>query len=94
MSAKDTKSYQVEIFGDQYSLTSDESSEKVLQVAALVDSLMKEISAKSSMHDKKILAVMAALKISSSLLDLQELQGKANERYDKLICRLDEELSV
>ena len=89
-----TDSYQVDIFGDQYSLASDESPEKVQQVAHHINSLMKEISTKTSVQDKKILAVMSALKIASSLLELQEIQALAHKKYDELIYRLDKELSV
>ena len=88
--SKKTNSYQVDIFGDQYSLASDESAEKVEQVAQLVDSLMKEISTKASLQDKKILAVLAALKVASSLLDLQEKQNLAHKKYDELVGRLEE----
>ena len=84
-----TKNYRVTIFGDQYNLISDESEERVLEMAALVDTLMKEIADKSKLSDAKKVAVLTALKIASLL----ESERDANNVYkEKLIGRIEKEL--
>ena len=41
-------SYKVSIFGDQYTLKTDESGDLIVKAAALVDSTMKEIACASN----------------------------------------------
>jgi len=84
----ETKKLKVEIFNDQYSLISDENEQDLLNAAQLVDELMKKISEKSGIGDAKKVAVLAALKISRQLVNLQHcLDGYKDEqeRLAKLI---------
>ncbi len=55
--------YTVAIFGESYTLRSDESSERLLDAVSLVDETMKEV-ARSSTRDVKSIAVLAALRIA------------------------------
>jgi cell division protein ZapA (FtsZ GTPase activity inhibitor) len=61
----------IEIFNDQYSLVSDEKEADVLKASLIVDKLMREIADRSSLQDEKKIAVLAALKIASKLVDLE-----------------------
>jgi len=61
----------IEIFNDQYSLISDEKEADVLKASLIVDKLMREIADRSSLQDEKKIAVLAALKIASKLVDLE-----------------------
>lgn len=61
----------IEIFNDQYSLISDEKEADILRASSIVDKLMKEIADKSNLHDEKKIAVLAALRIASKLVDLE-----------------------
>ena len=61
----------IEIFNDHYSLISDEKEADILKASFMVDKLMKEIADKSSLRDEKKIAVLAALKIASKLVDLE-----------------------
>ena len=88
----ESKCYKVSIFGDQYSLLSDESEKCVMQSATLVDMIMKEISDKSGILDIKKVAVLASLRIASRLLQ-RESEIEENElKKEKLIDVIDHEL--
>ena len=85
------KSYKINIFGDQYSIASDESEEHIKQAAQLVDSLMKEIANASRLNDGRKIAVIAALELASKLaVQMQECQAKEQ----LLIQQIDQELTV
>lgn len=86
------KQYKVTIFGDHYSLMSDESEETVLKAASFVDSTMKEIADKSKLPDGKKVAILAALR-AASLLTALESEREMNQRhYQKLNDLIDQEL--
>ena len=50
------KRYEAHIFGDQYSLKSDAGEEHIVRVTLRLDSLMREISEKMAITDKKKVA--------------------------------------
>ena len=87
------KNYKVTIFGDQYSLASDESGESIVQAATIVDTLMKEIAQHSKIADPKKIAVLAALQIAckAAVLESESDAIKCQER--KLIDHINQELS-
>jgi cell division protein ZapA (FtsZ GTPase activity inhibitor) len=81
-------SYKVSIFGDQYTLKTDESHDLILQAAALVDSTMKDIAC-STKFDTKSIAVLAALRIAHQALHAGQCQAHNNEA---LISLIDQEI--
>lgn len=80
-------SYKVSIFGDQYTIKTDESGDLIVEAAALVDSTMKEIACASKL-DAKSIAVLAALRITHQMMSAGQNQA-SNER---LITFIDQEL--
>jgi len=64
----DVKTYQLEIFGDKYSLVSDESEDHVVAAAQMVDKYMREIADNVSIKSDQRVAVLAAIRIASMLL--------------------------
>ncbi len=86
------KQYKVTIFGDHYSLMSDEPEEAILKAASFVDTTMKDIAEKSKLQDGKKVAVLAALRAASSLNVLEIERESALRRYQKLNDLLDLEL--
>lgn len=78
------KQYKVTIFGDHYSLMSDESEETILKAASYVDNAMKEIAEKSKLQDGKKVAVLAALRAASLLAVLESEREAAQRHYQKL----------
>ena len=67
----ENNSYKLLIFGDHYSVVSDESNAQITKAASMVDALMKEISSKASQVDEKRIAVLVALQMASKLLALE-----------------------
>lgn len=81
-------SYKVSIFGDQYTIKTDEPADLIVQVAALVDSTMKEIACGSNL-DSKSIAVLAALRIAHQIIACNTHQSS----NDALINMIDQELA-
>lgn len=81
-------SYKVSIFGDQYTIKTDESHDLVVKAAALVDSAMKEIACASNL-DARSIAVLAALRIAHQMMSASQNQA-SNEA---LIHLIDQELA-
>lgn len=86
------KSYKVTIFGDQYTLVSDETEQSVVQSATLVDTFMKEIATASKISDQKKIAVLAALRLASKLLALESEVSLSDTEKEKLLRRVEKEL--
>lgn len=83
--------YKLLIFGDHYSIVSDESQAQITKAAAQVDALMKEISAKATHVDEKRIAVLVALQLASKLLVLESNQEHTQGCHERLIDRLEQE---
>ncbi len=84
-------SYKLSIFGDSYSVVSDESEIQLHKAAARVDSLMKEISAKISHIDEKKVAVLVALQMASQILALESLVENTAEYHQVLLDKIERE---
>ncbi len=86
------KKYKARIFGELYSIKSDEKEIFVAEVVSIVDSYMKDISSKSSnAFDGKQIAVLAALKIAQELLELQGQIYTDKEHLKNIMALLDKE---
>lgn len=86
----EAKSYKINIFDEQYSLLSDESAEHIAQSAALIDAYMREIAQKGSIKDPKKVAILAALRVASTMLQLEsDLAHRASKEAD-LVGRLEQ----
>ena len=60
-------SYKVSIFGDQYTVRTDEPGDLIVKAAAMVDSTMKEIACTANL-DAKSVAVLTALRIAHQMM--------------------------
>lgn len=86
------KKYKARIFGELYSIVSDEPEAVVAEVVNKVDSYMKEIASKTSMTvDSKRIAVLAALKATQELLILQRQQDLDYAHIEKIMLQLNKE---
>ncbi len=74
----------VEIFGETYALKSDGESERVVQVAAMLDQRMKIIARSNSRLSPAKIAVLAALNIADEFLRLER-------DYQQLVQMVKEE---
>ena len=90
---KEKKKYTVTIFGDQYVLVSDEVQEHVMRVAALVDSLMNQISEGAKLSDAKKIAVLASLQLADKLVLLEEKEKREKKQFEALTRAIDQECS-
>jgi len=86
------KSCKVTIFGDEYTLLSNETEAHVIESAKLIDSCMQEIASKAKISDGKKVAVLAALRIASRVLQLEAQQEKKEHQLKSLVQELDSEL--
>ncbi len=87
--SKILKKYKARIFGETYTIVSDEEDEFVLRVVHKVDTMMKEFAAKPMMMgDAKKTAVLVALKISEELLTLQESVEQDQIHIEKIVTLL------
>jgi cell division protein ZapA (FtsZ GTPase activity inhibitor) len=64
---KQTNKYKVTIFGEPYTLISDESEQHIAESAKVVDGLMSDLAKRAGIADVKKLAVLVALQCSSQL---------------------------
>lgn len=83
--------YKLLIFGDHYSVVSDESNAQITKAASMVDAMMKEISSKASQVDEKRIAVLVALQMASRLLALESQIENTSERHKELVDRIEHE---
>jgi cell division protein ZapA (FtsZ GTPase activity inhibitor) len=88
----EAKNYKITIFGDQYTLATDESEEHIIQTTRMLDAIMKEIAQASKLQDSKKVAVLAGLRLASQLVALQTEQSAVNAINKKLIDQIDREL--
>ena len=89
---QEVKRFQISIFGESYTIISDEAENEVLTAVSLVDSLMKETASKSAVIDHKKVAIFVALKLATKMLNLESETNKIKEKGDLLIKMLDQEL--
>lgn len=82
------RKYKVTIFGESYTLVSDEPEQHVVESARNVDSLMSAISRDSGIVDVKKLAVLVSLQLASELRHLKtgnEALKNERNRLDSLL---------
>ncbi|MFI5332805.1 MAG: cell division protein ZapA [Candidatus Babeliales bacterium] len=83
------KQCKVHIFGDEYSLVSNESEEHIKAAAHLVDSLIRDIAHKGSVHQDKKVVVLAALQLASKALLLEQELADKKLQEERLATLLD-----
>ena len=86
------RNYSVIIFQDTYTIRSDEPQEQVLQAAAHVDALMQEIAQKGGSADGKKIAVLAALRLAHTVLNLEATLEKERTKEQELAYEIDQAL--
>lgn len=89
---QELKRYQVDIFGESYTVVSDESQKEVTDTAAFVDALMKETAGKSTVDPKKV-AIFVAFKMAKKMLDLEAEKVKWVEVEKSLVKLIEEQIS-
>jgi len=93
MSENTKKKRALEIFGEVYIVVSDEPEEHLVRVAAYVDGAMRDVAHESA-GDAKRFAVLAALRMASKLLLLEQELDKRARKSEELIASIDAALRV
>jgi cell division protein ZapA (FtsZ GTPase activity inhibitor) len=86
------KKYKVSLFGEAYTLISDEPEEHITASVHHVDELMRSITQSLQVTDSKKAAVLAALQLASRLLELEHRYHQKQYEHEKLIDLIDREL--
>ncbi len=82
----------VTIFGDSYTLRTDEHDNLVLHAATLVDTTMKEVVASAPRLDTKGIATLAAVRIAYQLIENNQKNMACHEELVHCIDALLEEI--
>jgi cell division protein ZapA (FtsZ GTPase activity inhibitor) len=93
--SKILKKYKARIFGEVYTIVSDENDEFVLEVVHKVDGMMKDLAAKPAMMgDAKKIAILIALKVTQDFLSLQQEMEQDQKHCEKIMMLLNNESDV
>lgn len=87
MSAKNKHSVRVQILGEEYSIRSEVSPEHTRAVAAHYDDLVRKLLASGSVLETHRAAILAALQVTSELL---EARASARELTESMQALSDE----
>lgn len=85
----DMKKYKAHIFGETFSLVSDEPEQLVFEAVELVDNSMKEISSRNALLDVRKAAVLSALKIALKLKALEQMVEEERNQSSRILNVLD-----
>lgn len=89
---KEIHSYSVIIFGDTYTVASDESEDHVVEAANYVHILMQEYAAKAPHVPVKTVAVFAALKLASMVIGHEKMLNQVDSKHDALVLFIESQL--
>jgi cell division protein ZapA len=91
-----TKTVQIEIYGQRYTVTGDADEEYVRKVAGFVDEQMRALAGSMKTASLSRLAVLAAINIAHQLFESERVrrQGEAalEERAGSLLEAIEERL--
>lgn len=85
----DMKKYKAHIFGETFSLVSDEPEQLVFEAVELVDNSMKEVSSRNALLDARKAAVLSALKIALKLKSLEQMLEEERSQSSRILNVLD-----
>ncbi len=89
----DLRRVRISIFGETYTIRSDERDEFLAQAARLVDSLMRDLSARAQGVESRQLAMLVALHLALELRKAEDGLAATRECNLMLARRIDEELA-
>jgi cell division protein ZapA len=82
---REAKKYTVTIFGESYSIVSDESETVLLESVRLVDELMRELSGTFKSKETPRMAVLTAVQLAHRLLTHQAtITASCQEMTDRI----------
>ena len=87
----ESRSIRVSIFGREYNIRGGSDEEYVRELAAYVDSVMKDISDKAGTLSSGRIAILAALNIAD---EMKKERQRLEERIDELVQKLADAMDV
>jgi len=88
MAEEEAKLHQVEIFGQSYNLRGEGDSTYIVEVAAYLDKMMREVSNSTGIADTLKVAILASLNIADDYLTLKSASSEKVGGTEKLISSL------
>jgi cell division protein ZapA (FtsZ GTPase activity inhibitor) len=85
MDINEAKKIELLLYGESYSVISDEPQAKVLEIAKQVDELMRLIARRTGLSDVKKIAVLTALKLATSKHKLEEQAANYKSICEQLV---------
>jgi len=85
------KKYRARIFGDTYSVVSDEKETLILEAVKTVDNLMQDIADASESVDSKKIAVLTALKLAMRAINIEVVMEQEKRLSSRIMNVLDRE---
>lgn len=92
MDINEAKRIEVLLYGESYSVISDESEAKVLEIAKQVDELMRLVARRTGLSDVKKIAVLTALKLATNQYKLEEETAGYKKTCEQLINSVSDHL--
>jgi len=83
---REAKKYTVHIFGEPYTLVTDEPEAAIMESVARVNALMHELSDTFKSKETKRLAILTALHSTHSVINLE---AHVKQAEDRIIERID-----
>lgn len=94
MNTPQCKQYKITIFGQEYTLKSDDSIEVISSIGQLVDTHMHDIATKTGSKDTSLIAVLTAIKLAHDLHFLQSESNSLQHKENVLINKIDQTLHM
>jgi cell division protein ZapA (FtsZ GTPase activity inhibitor) len=88
----EAKRFDIQLYGESYSIISDESEDKVFEVAKQVDDLMNLIARRTGLSDVKKIAVLTALKLATNKNELENAAIGYDDTCKKLVDMVNQRL--
>ena len=84
--------HEVSIFGQTFTIVSDEGKNAINELVQNVDALMQDISKKLNNSEPKRIALLAAVELAHRLDSLKKEMNQKNEAEARLMSIVDSEL--
>ena len=88
------KNYKVTIFGNQYSIMSDEPYDQIHESVIMLDTMMQEIAKKYQTSNTSTIAVLTALKLVHSLRESTAISCRQEKIQNDLVRNMDQTLKI
>ena len=87
------QSYEVEIYGQRFTIRSDRPQPFVDRVVEMVNRRMKDVAGSSSEIAPMSAAILTAMNLAEELLETMDRQSSDNQRLETVVEKIDQELS-